>query len=129
MPGEAETWQSVINEMTHGTDFQLVNSLHAKYPNLTQKDLNTGIEMPENSWNFNLVVCDSITSSGKLSGHSQLFYCSWGFGIFDGSHGYKTKNRVSCQITINVRIGFKLQVTAGPGLNSLHNWCIQMMLL
>ena len=30
---------------------------------------------------------------------------------------------------MNVRIGFKLQVTAKPGLHSLYDWCFQTMWL
>jgi len=48
MPGVAETFKSVIDEMTFGTDFKLVNLLHAKNANLTHEDLNTRIDEPEN---------------------------------------------------------------------------------
>jgi len=48
MPGVAETFKSVINEMTHGTDFKLINLLHTKNANLTHKDLNTSIDEPGN---------------------------------------------------------------------------------
>jgi hypothetical protein len=48
MPGVAETSKSVINEMTNGTDFELIKLLHAEHANLTQKNLNTSIEKPEN---------------------------------------------------------------------------------
>jgi len=47
MPGVAETFKSVIDEMTHGTDFKLVNLLHAENANLTHQDLNTSIDEPE----------------------------------------------------------------------------------
>ena len=58
-----------------------------------------------------------------------MCYCSWGFGICDESHRYKTKNGVSWQIAMNARIGFKHQVTSTPGFHSLHDWCVQMMWL
>jgi hypothetical protein len=48
MPGVAETFKSVIDEMTFGTDFKLVNLLHAENANLTHEDLNTSIDEPEN---------------------------------------------------------------------------------
>jgi len=48
MPGVAETFKSVIDEMTHGTDFKLSNLLHAENANLTHEDLNTSIDEPEN---------------------------------------------------------------------------------
>jgi len=48
MPGVAETFKSVIDEMTHGTDFKLINLLHPENANLPQKDLNTSIDEPEN---------------------------------------------------------------------------------
>jgi len=48
MPRVAETFNTVINQMTHGTDFKLVNLLHAENANLTHEDLNTRIDEPEN---------------------------------------------------------------------------------
>jgi len=48
MPGVAETFRTVIDEMTHGTKFKLVNLLHAENANLTHEDLNPSIEEPEN---------------------------------------------------------------------------------
>ena len=44
MPGVAETFKTVIDMMTHGTDFKLVNLLHAENANLTHEDLNTSID-------------------------------------------------------------------------------------
>jgi hypothetical protein len=48
IPGVAETFKRVINEMTPGTNFKLINSLHAENPNLTHEDLNTSIDKTEN---------------------------------------------------------------------------------
>jgi hypothetical protein len=48
MPGVAETFKTVIDEMTDGTDFKLVNLLHPENTNLTHEDLNTSIDKPEN---------------------------------------------------------------------------------
>jgi hypothetical protein len=48
MPGGAETSKTVIDEMTNGTDFELINLCHAEHANLTQKNLNTRIDKPEN---------------------------------------------------------------------------------
>jgi hypothetical protein len=47
IPGVAETFKTVIDEMTHGTDFKLVNLLHAENANLTHEDLNTSIDVPK----------------------------------------------------------------------------------
>jgi len=44
MYGVAETFNTVINEMTHGTEFKLVNLLHTENANVTQEDLNTTID-------------------------------------------------------------------------------------
>jgi len=44
MPTLAETFKTVINEMTHGTDFKLVNLFLAENANLTDEDLNTSID-------------------------------------------------------------------------------------
>jgi hypothetical protein len=86
MPGVAETFKSVIDEMTFGTDFKLVNLLLAENANLTQEDLNTSIDEQENRWNIHLVSYDTLTSRAKPSSNGQLSYCSWSFGIFDESH-------------------------------------------
>jgi len=59
MPGVAETVMTVIDEMTHGTNFKLVNLLLAENANLTHEDLNSSIEEPENRWNIHLVSFDT----------------------------------------------------------------------
>jgi hypothetical protein len=43
IPGVAETFKTVIDEMTHGTDFKLNNLLYPDIANLTHEDLNTSI--------------------------------------------------------------------------------------
>jgi hypothetical protein len=48
MPGVAETFKTVIDEITLGTDLKLVNLLQAQNENLTHEDLNTSIDEPEN---------------------------------------------------------------------------------
>jgi hypothetical protein len=48
MPGVAETYKTVIIEMTHGTDIQLVDLLNTQNGNLTHEDLNTSIDEPGN---------------------------------------------------------------------------------
>ena len=48
MPGVAETFKTVIDKMTHGTDFKLVNLLHAENATFTHGDLNTSMAEPEN---------------------------------------------------------------------------------
>jgi len=129
MPRVAETFTTVIDEMTHRTDIKLLNLLHAKNANLTYKDLNTGIDEPDNWWNIHIVSFDNLTSRAKPSSNGQLSYCASSFGIFDESRRYKTKNSVRWQIAINVKIGFKHQVTATQGLHLLYDCCYQMMWL
>jgi len=125
MPGVAKTFKTVIDEMTHGTEFKLVNLLHTDNGNLTHEDLNTSIDEPENWWNIHFLSYDTLTSRAKPSSNSQLSYCACSFGIFDGSHQYKTESSVGWQITMNAKGGFKLQVTATPGFHSLYDWCYQ----
>jgi hypothetical protein len=48
MPGVAETFKTVIDEMTHATDFKLVNLLQPEDANFTRNDLNTSIDEQEN---------------------------------------------------------------------------------
>jgi len=129
MPGVAETFNTVINEMTQGTDLKLVNLLHAKNANLTHQDLNTGIDKPENQWNIHLVSYDTLKSRAKPSSNDWLSRSTCSFAIFDESHRYKTKNSLAWRIATNVRIAFKLQVTATPGFNLLYHWCYQAMWL
>ena len=94
MPVVAETFRSVIDEMTHKTDVKLVNWLDAKNANLTHEDPNTSIDEPETRWNIHLVLDDTLTSRAKPSSNGQLSHCAWSFGIFDESYRYKTKNCV-----------------------------------
>jgi len=129
MPGVAERFKTVIDGMTHGTDLDLVNLLHAKNVNLTHEDLHTSIDEPENRWHIDLVSYDTSTSRAKPSSNGQHSYCAWSFGVFDESHWYKTKNSVGWQIAMNAKIGFKLQVTATPGFNSLYDRCLHTMWL
>jgi hypothetical protein len=129
MPGVAETFKTVIDKMTHGSEFKLVNLLHAENANLTHEDLNTSIDERENRWNIHLVSYDTLTSRAKPSNNGELSCCAWSFGIFDESHRYKTKNSVAWQIAINAKIGFKVQVTATLGFHSLYDWCFQTMWL
>jgi len=86
MPGVAETLKSVIDEITPGTDFKLVNWLLAESANLTHEDLNTGIDEPENRWNIHLVSYDTSTSRAKPSSNGCLSHGLCSFGIFDESH-------------------------------------------
>jgi len=129
IPGVAETFENVINERTHQTDFKLVKILHAEMLNRTHEDLNTSIDEPETRWNIHLVSYDTLKSRANPSSNGQLSDCAWSFGIFDESHWYKTKNSVGWQIAMNAKIGFTLQVTATPGFHSLYDWCFQTMWL
>jgi len=94
MLGVAETFKTVIDETTHGTDFKLVNLVVAENVNLTHKDLNSSIDEPENRWNIHFVSYDTSTSRAKPSNNGRLSHCSWSFGIFDEYHRYKMKNSV-----------------------------------
>jgi hypothetical protein len=67
MPAVAETFKTVIDEMTHGTDFKLVNLLHPENAHLTHGDLNTSIDEPEIRWNIHLVSYETLTSRAKPS--------------------------------------------------------------
>jgi len=124
LPVVPETIKTVIDEMTHGTDFILVNLLLANNANLSHEDLNTSIDELENRWNIHLVSYDTSTSRAKPSSNGRLSHGSWSFGIFDASHQYQTKNIMGWRIA---RIGFKLQVTAVPGFHSLYDWCCERM--
>ena len=112
MPVVAEKFKTVIDEITHGTNFKLVNLLHAENANLTPENLITSIDEPEIRRNIHLASYVTLTSRGKLSTNGQLAYCAWSFGSLDESHRYKTKNSVGWQIEMNTKIGFKLQLTA-----------------
>jgi len=125
MPGVAETFKTVIDEMTHRTNFKQVNLLHAKNVNHTNDDLNTSIDEPENRWNIHLVSYDTLTSRAKPSSNGRLSHCSWSSGMFDESHRYRMKNSVGWRIARNARIGFKLRVTGTPGFHSLYDLCIR----
>jgi hypothetical protein len=129
MPGVAKTFKTVINEITHGTDFKIVNMFLTENVDLTHEDLKTSIDEPEIRWNIHLVSYDTLTCRAKPSSNGRLSHCSWSFGIFDESHRYTTKNTVGWQIATNARIGFKLQFTATPGLHSLYDWCYQTIWL
>ena len=129
MPGVAETFKTVIDKMTHGTEFKLVNLLYATNANLTHEDLNTSINEPENRCNIYHVSYDTLTSSAKPSSNGWLSYYSWSFRIFDEFYRYKMKNSVGWTIATYARIGFKLQVTATLGFHSLYDWCYLPMWL
>jgi len=129
MPRVAATFKTVIDKITHWTDFKQVNLLHSENVYLSHKDLNTSIAELETRWNIHLVSYDIFTSRSKRSSNDQRSYCAWRFGIFDESHWYKTKNSVGWQIAINAKIGFKLQVTAPPGFHSLYDWWYQTLWL
>jgi hypothetical protein len=79
--GVGKTFKTVIDEMTHGTDINLVNLLHGEHTNITHEDLNTSINELETQWNMHLVSYDTLTSRAKPSSNGQLFYCTWSFGI------------------------------------------------
>ena len=121
MPGVAETFKTVIDEVTHATNFKLVNMLHTENANLICQDLNTSIDEPDNRQNIHLMMYDTLTSRAKPSSNGRLSHCPCSFGIFDESHQYKTKNSVGWRIETNARIAFKLQATAMLGFLSLYD--------
>jgi len=63
----AETFKSVIDEMTHGANCKVVDLLHAENVNLTHENLNTSIDQPENRVNIHLVSYDTLTSRATPS--------------------------------------------------------------
>jgi hypothetical protein len=48
MPGGAETFQTVIDDMTYGTNLKLIILMHTENTNLTHEKLNTSIDETEN---------------------------------------------------------------------------------
>jgi len=48
IPRVAESFKSVINEIRYATHIKLINLLHVDNANLTNQDLNTSLDMPEN---------------------------------------------------------------------------------
>jgi hypothetical protein len=72
MPGVAETFKSVIDEMTYGSDFKLINLLQAENVNLTDEDLTISFDQLESRWNIHIVSYDTLTSRAKPSRNGQL---------------------------------------------------------
>jgi len=83
MAGVGDTFKSVIDQMTNGTDLKLGNLLDGEDTNLTHNDLTTCIDKVENRWNIRLVSYDMWTLRVKPSSDCQLPYSSSSFGIFD----------------------------------------------
>jgi len=94
MPRVAKMFKSVIDEMTYGTDCELIHLLHVDNGYLTQEDLNTNIEEPENRCRNHLVSYDTSTSRAKPSSKGQLSHCSWWFGFLMSPMGTR-RNIVS----------------------------------
>jgi hypothetical protein len=61
MPGVVETFKTVIDMMTHGSDFKLANLLHRENEYRTHEDMNTSIDEVENRWNIHLASYDTLT--------------------------------------------------------------------
>ena len=55
LPESAEAFKSVIDQMTYGTDYQLVNMLDTENVNIRNEDLHTSIDELQNQWNIYLV--------------------------------------------------------------------------
>jgi hypothetical protein len=94
IPCVAEAFKTVINKLTNGTDFKLLNLLNPENEDLTNEDPITRIDVLENRWNNHLVSNDTLTSTAKHSSNGRLSHCLWRFGIFDDSDRYKTKSSV-----------------------------------
>jgi len=94
MQGVAETFKTVINEISHGTYFKLVNMVHTENADLTKEDLNTSIEECENRSNILLVLYHTISSTAKPSSNGQLSYRARCFGSINNSPRFKTKHCV-----------------------------------
>ena len=67
-----DTFKSVFDEITNGTDFKVQHLSNHGNANLSHEDLNTSIDKPENGWNTHIVVYNSLTSRTKPSNKSQL---------------------------------------------------------
>ena len=129
MPGVAETFKTVIDEMIYATDFKWVNLWHMEIAKLTHVDVNTSNDKLENRLNIRLVLSETLASRAQPSSNGQLPSCAWSFGIFDESHRYKTKNCVGWNFGITRSIRLTLQVTATAGVHSLNECSYQMMWL
>jgi len=82
MPGEAETFPTVINKMTYETDFKLINLLLTENANLTLQDQNTSMHEREIRWNIHLVLYDTWTPSAKPSNNGWVSHWLWSIEIF-----------------------------------------------
>jgi hypothetical protein len=91
MPGVAKTFKSVLDKITHRTDFKLVDLLHTDNANLTHKDLNTSIDKPENRWNIHIVSYDTFASRAKSSSNGQLCNRAWSLGFLMSPTSIKLK--------------------------------------
>jgi len=72
MPRLAASFKTVIDEMTHGIDYKLIDMLHTKKTNLSHKYLNTSINELQNQWNIHPVSYDNLTSRAKSSSNGRL---------------------------------------------------------
>jgi hypothetical protein len=72
MSGVAETFTSVIDAVTYGSDCNVVNLLHADNADQTPEDVDTGVDETECRWNIHLVSYDTITFRAKQSSNSLL---------------------------------------------------------
>jgi len=129
MHGLAEIFKNVIEEMTYGTDFKLINLLHNENANLNHEKMITSIDQPENRSNILILSNETLTSRAKPSSNGPLSYCALSCEIFDGFHWYTTKNSAGWEIAMNAKIGFNLQVRATPGIHSLYDSCFKTMWL
>jgi len=92
MARAAQTFKSVINEMTYGSDIKLNNMLHTDNANFTQEDLNTSIDEPENGCTIHLVSYDTVTSRAKPPSNGQLSYCACSVAFLMSPIGTRLKS-------------------------------------
>jgi hypothetical protein len=122
IPGEAETFNIVIDIMSYGTDFKLVNILHVDTTNHADKYLNTSINEWEIHSNIDFDIYDILRSRGKPGRNRQHSYCTRSVGIFDEFLRENTTTSVGLQIAMQVTTGFKSTVTATLGFDSIYHW-------
>ncbi|KAF8515970.1 hypothetical protein BDD12DRAFT_905249 [Trichophaea hybrida] len=106
LPGICVTFKSVIKDMSHNTDFTIIDLLDPNYYNDTNEDLNASADEPERRWNIHFISYDTFTARAKLNGQRQLTKCAWSCAIFDESYRYKGRNSQGLSVAVEAKIGF-----------------------
>ncbi|KAF8537453.1 hypothetical protein BDD12DRAFT_806924 [Trichophaea hybrida] len=121
LPGICEMCQSGIKDMSHNTDFTIIDLLEPNHYNLTNEDLNASADEPERKWKIHLKSYNTLTARAKLNCQRQLTKCTWSVAIFDQSHRYKGCDFQGWSVAVEAKIGVKLQVTVTPAYNMLND--------